>query len=358
MQAVVLVGGEGTRLRPLTYDIPKPMLPIVGRPIIARVVEWLAPYGVTRAVLALGYRPDPFIEAFPEGGWEGVTLLYSTEPAPLDTAGAIAYAADFAGISNERIVVLNGDVLTDLDLAKLVAYHEERGGLATIALTPVEDPSPYGVVATDDHGRILKFVEKPPPGTAPSNLINAGTYILEPEAIDSIARSRPVSMEREILPTLASKSALFALDSDAYWIDTGTPARYVQAQLDVVAGLRPNVTLPECSERAPGVLEAPGASVRGDVLRNTFIGAHATIETTSLVENAIISAAVRIGEGATVRNSVLLRDAIVERGATVQDSIVGPYSVIGTNASVTGCVVGANFAVAGGAVLLDERCPD
>jgi mannose-1-phosphate guanylyltransferase len=358
MQAVVLVGGEGTRLRPLTYDIPKSMLPIVGRPIIARIVEWLAAYGVTRVVLALGYRPDPFLEAFPDGSWEGVTLAYSTEPAPLDTAGAIAYAADFAGISNERIVVLNGDVLTDLDLSKLVAYHEERAGLATITLTPVEDPSPYGVVAMDDHGRVLKFVEKPPPGTAPSNLINAGTYILEPEAIDSIARFRPVSMEREILPALASKNALFALDSDAYWIDTGTPARYVQAQLDVVAGFRPNVTLPECSERAPGVLEAPGATVRGEVLRNSFIGAYTTTEPESLVENAIVSPAVRIGQGATVRNSVLLHDAIVERGVTIEDSIVGPFSVVGTNASLAGCVVGANIAVAGDAVLLDERCPD
>lgn len=358
MQAVVLVGGEGTRLRPLTYDIPKPMLPIVGRPIIARVVEWLALYGVTRAVLALGYRPDPFLEAFPEASWEGVTLLYSTEPAPLDTAGAIAYAADFAGMSGERIVVLNGDVLTDLDLSKLVAYHEERGAVATIALTPVEDPSPYGVVAVDDDGRILKFVEKPPPGTAPSNLINAGTYILEPEAIESIERGRPVSIEREILPRLAARGALYALDSDAYWIDTGTPARYVSAQLDVVAGLRPNVTLPECSERAPGVLEGPGATVQGEVRRITFIGGHATIEPGALVENAIISAAVRIGEGAVVRNSVLLRDAIVERSAKIEDSIIGPHSVVGGGAAITGCVVGANYTVAEGAVLLDERCPD
>ncbi|MGB9112826.1 MAG: NDP-sugar synthase [Acidimicrobiales bacterium] len=357
MQAVVLVGGEGTRLRPLTYDIPKPMLPIVGRPIIARVVEWLALYGVTRAVLALGYRPDPFLEAFPEANWEGVEIVYSTEPAPLDTAGAIAYAADFAGISGERIVVLNGDVLTDLDLSKLLAYHEERGGVATIALTPVTDPSPYGVVSIDEDGRILEFVEKPPPGTAPSNLINAGTYIFEPEALDAIERGRPVSVERNILPGLASKGALYAVDSDTYWIDTGTPARYIAAQLDVVAGLRPNVILPECSPRGPGILEAPGATVRGDVQKNTFVGAHATIEAEAHVENAIISAAVRIGEGARVRNSVLLRDAFVERGARIEDSIVGPHSVIGASAAVIGCVVGANHTVREGAVVVDERRP-
>jgi mannose-1-phosphate guanylyltransferase len=358
MQAVVLVGGEGTRLRPLTYDIPKPMLPIVGRPIIARVVEWLALYDVTRAVLALGYQPDPFVEAFPEASWDGVALLYSTEPAPLDTAGAIAYAADFAGIAGERIVVLNGDILTDLDLSKLVTYHEERGGLATIALTPVEDPSPYGVVALDDGGRITKFVEKPPLGSAPSNLINAGTYILEPEALASIERGHAASMEREILPSLASQGALYALDSDAYWIDTGTPARYISAQLDVVAGIRPNVVLPECSQRAPGVLEGPGATIAGEVRANTFVGGHATIEQNAVVENAIVSAAVRIGEGAVVRNSVLLRDAIVERDVKIEDTIIGPHSVIGAGATVTGCVVGANHTVAEGTVLIDERCSD
>lgn len=358
MQAIVLVGGEGTRLRPLTYDIPKPMLPIVGRPIIARVVEWLAMYGVTRAVLALGYRPDPFLEAFPEGGWEGVELLYSTEPAPLDTAGAIAYAADFAGVADERIVVLNGDVLTDLDLSKLVAYHEERGGKTTIALTPVDDPTPYGVVSTDDQGRILKFVEKPPRGTEPSNLINAGTYVMEPEAIAMIERGRPVSMERQILPNLSARGELFALDSDVYWIDTGTPARYLAAQLDVVAGLRPNVSLPESSQYAPGVLAAPGATIRGEVRPSTFIGGHATIEDAAVVENAIISAAVRIGVGAQVMNSVLLRDALVGDGVRIEDSIIGPHCVVGKNASVTGCVVGANHTIADESVVLDERCSD
>lgn len=152
--------------------------------------------------------------------------------------------------------------------------------------------------------------------------------------------------------------ARYALDSDAYWIDTGTPARYISAQLDVVAGMRPNVILPESKERAPGVLEGTGTSIYGDVRANSFVGSHATIESGALVENAIISAAVRVAEGAVVRNSVLLRDAIVERGVKIDDTIVGPHSVIGASATVMGCVVGANHTVEEGAVLIDERCPD
>lgn len=358
MQAVVLVGGEGTRLRPLTYDIPKPMLPIIERPIIARVIEWLAINGVTRAVLALGYRPDPFMEAFPDASWEGVEIVYSTEPEPLDTAGAVAYAADFAGMSGERIVILNGDVLTDLELAKLVDFHEQSGGSVSIALTPVADPSPYGVAALDDDGRIREFVEKPSRESAPSNLINAGTYLFEPEALASIERGRRVSMEREILPELTSRGAAFALDSDAYWIDTGTPQRYVKAQLDVIAGLRPNVLLPEHDVRSRGVLVGPGAQVDGEIVGNAFIGSCAIIEAGAVVENAVVGTAVRVYAGATVRDSVLLRDSCVESKASVDDSVIGPSCSVGHGATVSSCVIGAGFSVEEGCILVDSRRPD
>jgi len=358
VQAVVLVGGEGTRLRPLTYDIPKPMLPIIERPIIARVVEWLAFNGVTRAVLALGYRPDPFMEAFPDSAWHGVDLVYSTEPEPLDTAGAVAYAADFADMTGERLVILNGDVLTDLELPKLLAAHEESGGSVSIALTPVEDPSPYGVVALDDNRRILEFVEKPSRETAPSNLINAGTYVFEPEALAMIERGRRVSMEREILPELARKGAAFALDSDAYWIDTGTPQRYVHAQLHVIAGLRPNVILPEHEVHAPGVLVGPGAVVDGEILGNAYIGSHAIVEEGAVVENAVIGTSVRICSGSTVRGSVLLRDVAIDPKAHVEDSVIGPACRVGEGAAISSCVIGAGFRVEEGHILVDARRPD
>ena len=186
MRAVVLVGGFGTRLRPLTSDLPKQMLPVVRVPMIERVVAALGLYGVTEAVLSLGYRPDAFIDAYPDGVCAGVLLHYAVEPEPLDTAGAVRFAALSAGI-DDTFIVVNGDVLTDLNVAELWDFHKSHGAEGTIALTPADDPSRYGVVPIDDDGRVIEFVEKPAPGTAPTNWINAGTYVLEPSVLDRIA---------------------------------------------------------------------------------------------------------------------------------------------------------------------------
>ena len=185
MKAVVLVGGEGTRLRPLTFTTPKQMLPVAGRPMIERVLAHLAAHGVDEAVLSLGYRPDAFMRAYPEGTAAGVKLVYAVEEQPLDTAGAIRFAAYEAGLV-ETFVVVNGDVLTELDVSALVQQHHETAAQATIALTPVEDPSAFGVVPTDETGRVTAFIEKPAPGEAPTNLINAGTYVFEPTVLDRI----------------------------------------------------------------------------------------------------------------------------------------------------------------------------
>ena len=174
MRAVVLVGGFGTRLRPLTSTIPKPMLPVGHLPIIERLVTSLGRSGITEVTLALGFKPEPFVQAFPDGTCAGVAMRYAVEPEPLDTAGAIRFAADAAGI-DETFVVVNGDILTDLDVSQLVHFHRAHAAEATIHLIAVPDPSAFGVVALDDDGRVLRFVEKPAPGTAPSNLINAGT---------------------------------------------------------------------------------------------------------------------------------------------------------------------------------------
>ena len=182
MRAVVLVGGFGTRLRPLTLSVPKPMLPIGHVPMIVRLVERLGRGGVTEVVLALGFRPEPFIEAFPDGHCGGVALTYAVEPEPLDTAGAIKFAAEFGGI-DDTFVVANGDVMTDLDVSALVDAHRSFGAEATLHLIGVDDPSAYGVVDLADGGSIEAFVEKPAPGTEPSNLINAGTYVFEPSVL-------------------------------------------------------------------------------------------------------------------------------------------------------------------------------
>jgi mannose-1-phosphate guanylyltransferase len=212
MLAVVLVGGFGTRLRPLTLSAPKQMLPVVDRPMIEHVLGGLAGHGVDRVVLSMGYREDVFRAAYPDGSCAGIELRYAVESEPLDTAGAIRFAADSAGVA-ETFVVVNGDVITDMDLTDLWDRHHQVGAEATISLTPVDDPSRFGVVPTDDEGRVLAFVEKPPPGEAPTNWINAGTYVMEPEVLDRIEPDRPSSVEREIFPSIVAEGRLWAVRS-------------------------------------------------------------------------------------------------------------------------------------------------
>jgi len=356
--AVVLVGGAGTRLRPLTYALPKPMLPVVERPMIARVVEWLASYDVTSVVLSLGYQPDAFVDAFPDGSWAGVDLLYAVEPEPLDTGGAIRFAACSAGVDGEPIVVVNGDVLTDLDLGELVKFHASHGGEATISLTPVEDPSAYGVVPTDPDHKVLAFIEKPKREDAPTNFINAGTYIFEPSVVAGIEGGRRVSVEREVFPQLVERRSLYAVESTAYWLDTGTPERYLKAQIDVMNGARPSVALPECIAVAPGIYVAPGGRLDGDVGGCAFVGQSATVDAGAYVADAVIGASCHVAPGARIVHSVLLPGAVVREGAVIEHSVVGPSSVIGAGASiVAGSVVGAAALVPDGELLDSARLP-
>lgn len=358
MIALVLVGGEGTRLRPLTYDVPKPMLPVLERPMIARVVEWLARHGVDRVVFSLGYRPDAFVEAFPGGHWSGVELAYAVEPERLDTAGAIRFAAHAVGVAHERLIVVNGDILTDLDLGALLEFHTGHGGDATIALTPVEDPSSYGVVPIDRSGRVLEFIEKPPHGEAPTNEVNAGTYILEPAVLARIAPGGPISIERTIFPELVADGLLYASASDAYWLDTGTPQRYIQAQLDVLRGLRPDVELPECTEPSSGARLAPGAHLAGVCLGEVFIGANASVGPGAVLEDAVLSAGATVAAGARITNSLVLSGAVIGRDAVIEDSIVGPRARIGDEAVLRAAtVIGAGAVVAPGEYLDSARLP-
>jgi mannose-1-phosphate guanylyltransferase len=357
MLAIILVGGEGTRLRPLTYTTPKPMLPIVGKPLIERVLEGLARHGVSEAVLSLGYKPDAFIDGFPGATAGGVRLHYAVESELLDTAGAVRYAADEVGVK-ERVIVINGDVLTDLDLSALVKLHEERGAEATIALTPVPNPSAFGIVVCDDEQRALSFVEKPPPELDVGNLANAGTYVLEPSVLDRIERGRRVSIERETFPAIVADKALYALASDAYWLDTGTPAKYIEAQIDIVAGRRPGHPPPPHAEdeREPGVYVEDGAVADGVLEGPVYLAAGARVESNASVTSSIVAAAASVAPGATVTGSVLLPGATVEHDAVVEGSIVGPGARVGAGARVTaGSVIGAGAEVPTGAVLETER---
>lgn len=328
MQAIILVGGKGTRLRPLTYETPKQMLPLLGRPMIECVFESLAGHGVTDAVLSLGYLPDRFIEAYPDNLIAGVRVDYAVEPEPLDTAGAIRFAADFAGVE-ETFLVVNGDVVSDLDVTRLVAFHHERGAEATIALHPVKDPSLFGVVPTDENGRVLAFVEKPPADEAPTNLINAGFYVFEPRVLDHIATDVPVSVERQTFPLLADAGTLFAIADESYWLDTGTPRAYLQANVDVLLGRR---------------LETGEFS---GIVQGSWRHDSATVDVSATLTHAVVDRDCVVGVDVVIEESVLLPGAVVQSGATVRSSIVGPEAIIGSDSTLgPTCVVGAKEHVA------------
>jgi mannose-1-phosphate guanylyltransferase len=332
LKAIILVGGMGTRLRPLTYEMPKQMLPLVGVPMIECVFEMLAKHDVNEVVLSLGYLPDHFIEAYPDGAIAGVKITYAVEPEPLDTAGAIKFAATFAGV-DETFLVVNGDVLTDLDVTALVAFHRARGAAGTIALHAVEDPSRFGVVVTDDDGRVSAFIEKPPREEAPTNLINAGTYVFEPSVLELIESGRRVSVERETFPALAAAGTLYAMDDRAYWLDTGTPATFLQANIDVLNGRDTDRTV-------------------RDLVGTTWCHESSRVAPSARLHNSVVDRDCVIGENVVLDGVVVMPGAVVQDDVQIRASIIGPRAVIGS-ASILGptCVVGAEVTVADGSEL-------
>lgn len=325
MFAVVLVGGFGTRLRPLTNEIPKPMLPVLHRPMITRLVDRLAEGGVTDVVLALGFKPEPFQSAFPEGVHGSVRVHYAVEPEPLDTAGAIAFAARTVGVTG-TFVVANGDIITTLPIADLVAAHRQGGAAATLHLTPVADPSAYGVVEIDDV-RVRRFVEKPRPGETDSNLVNAGTYVFEPGVLELIPPLERVSVERVVFPALAQRGDLAGYATDDDWLDAGHLDTYLEINLEY-ARQRPDEAVHSSA------LVRPGAEIVDSV-----VGPH-----------------VVVGAGARVVGSLLLGEATVAAEATVERSIV--MGSVGIGATVSDCVIGARHDVADGGRLESARLPD
>ena len=332
MRAVVLVGGFGTRLQPLTFTTPKTLLPVGQKTMLEHVLGHLGRHGVSDVVLSIGFKPDAFLAAFPSGTCAGVRLDYAVEPEPLDTAGAIRFAAKHAGF-DEPFVVVNGDVLTDLDVRALVDLHHTKGGAATIHLTPVDDPSAFGVVSTDAHGQVLAFIEKPTRGEAPTNLVNAGTYVLDASVLDLIPGDRRVSIERETFPILVERGTLYAMPTDDYWLDAGRPDLYLRANLDAVAGVRVNVLEPA-------------------------IAATARVEGGAVLDGAIVGPGAVVAGGATVRRSLVMAGASIGRGALLDDTIIGVDASVGDGASLTSCVIGDAVDVAPGAVLTGARVPE
>ncbi len=317
MKAIVLVGGEGTRLRPLTYSTPKPLLPIANVAFLERQLKWLAAHGVDEVVLSLGYLPEAFVEHFPDECFGDIKLRFVVEHEPLGTAGGIRFAAE--GIE-ERMVVCNGDVLTALDLSALLRFHEEQGAEATIALTQVEDPSAFGVVPTRADGEVVAFVEKPPRDQAPTNWINAGTYVLEPSVLHGIPPRLNVSIERETFPRMLERPGrLYAMRSDAYWLDIGTPGKYYDAHVDVLAGAVGMPPVPGAVEQTAGVWVEPGAEIAPDARLTgpVLVGRDARVGAGAELSAAFVGPGVTVGAGATVSGAVLLAGTVVADGETV-----------------------------------------
>ena len=307
MRAIILVGGFGTRLRPLTNYKPKQILTVGNKPMLENVIEKLTNHGITEVILSMGFQPSAFIDAYPDAICEGLPLKYVIEPTPLDTAGAIRFAVLHSGV-DETFLVCNGDVITETDVSELVDYHKNIGAEATISLTPTDNPSLYGVVPTDDHGQVTGFIEKPSGPNFETNLINAGYYIMEPSILDRIPSDGPVSVETEIFPKMTIDAKLYAVPSEKYWIDAGTPETFLKANLDLLNGAR--------DKKINGVHD------------------QASVSTNAVVESSIIGRGVKIADGAHVENSVLMEGAEVEKNARIEGSIVGERAKIGESSQV------------------------
>ena len=323
MKALILAGGFGTRLRPLTYTRPKHLLPIANEPHIEHVLRLLQRHGIDEAVFLTSHLSEAFEETVTAAKGRGFTMEVTHEEQPLGTAGALKHAQDHVG--DDTFFVFNGDVLTDVDLDALVGFHRDREAEATIFLSPVDDPSRFGVVPTDDRGRVEGFIEKPPASEAPTNLINAGIYVMEPSILDRIPKGEVWSSEHQLFPQLVADGAgLFAVEQRCYWLDIGTPTSLLQGNLDALSGAYKSDAVPE-----PG----PTANV---------VDASARVAEDARVEAAAIGAGTVVASNASIVRSVLLPGVQVGAGAVVEDSILGENVRVGEGATVSGLTAGDN----------------
>ena len=348
LPAVILVGGEGTRLRPLTARRPKPMLPLVDRPLLAYTFEHLRRHGVERAVLSCGYLPTQIREHF--GDEAALPLEYRVEDEPLGTGGAIAFAA--RGFRRTFLAV-NGDSLRAADLGELVRFHRERRAQATILLTPVADPTRYGLVRLHPDGRVAAFLEKPRPEEIDTDLINAGIYVLEPEVLELIPPGRAVSIEREVFPRLVEQGTVYGLALPGYWLDVGTPESYLQAHRDVLERNLPTEIGDALGRDYTYVDPAARVSADARLVPPVFVGPEAEIGPGVRVGSlAVVGRGARIGAGAVVEQAIVQAAAAVGAGCSVVRAIVGEEAVLGDECRVGGLsVVGPGAHVGRGNTL-------
>ena len=343
MQALILAGGEGTRLRPLTSTTPKPVVPLVDRPFISYMLEWLRGHGVTEAILSCGFTADGVRSVLGDGSALGISLRYMEEPQPLGTGGALKFAEE---LLDERFFMLNGDVLTDIDLTAQLRQHEATGARATLALVAVEDPSAYGLVRRNEDTSVTEFVEKPRQDEIDTNLINAGAYILERDVLaDMPPAGRRVSIEREVFPHLVG-NGLFGYEASAYWLDIGTPEGYMQGTFDILAG-DVQTEIGRRLAEAGGVLREAGG---GTVHAPAVIGAGSSVAEGAIIGGrTVLGRDVVVHEHAHIDSSVILDGCEIGAGARISGAILGPGVKIGERCHIDGrVVIGADVSVGAG----------
>src|SRR5919107_103872 len=324
MKAVVLVGGQGNRLRPITFDVPKAMVPLRNRPFIGYMIDFLRAGGLDGAVLSMGYLPDPIQGYFDEQSLDGFSIDYAVEDRPLGTAGGIKNTEEY--LDGGPVVVVNGDILSGMDLRVAIEKHKESSSLATIVLISVEDPTAYGLVEVDHDMLVHRFIEKPAADEVTTSLVNAGIYVLEPEVLDMIPAGQEVSIEREIFPQLQAEGRLRAYVSSSYWRDIGTPKSYLAASHDVLSGAVGAGEDFDYLQVEPSVMTGKGVRVlppisvsAGCVLKNgATVGGRSSLGRDC-----------RIGEGAVVEGSILFDGAEVEAEAGVRGPIISPPARVG-----------------------------
>jgi len=323
VQALILAGGEGTRLRPLTTTHPKPVVPLVDRPFIGFMLDWLRSHGVDEVVMSCGHMAEGVRSVLGDGSGFGVRLRFVEEPRPLGTGGAVKFAEE---LLDERFLMLNGDVLTDIDLTAQIAQHERTGARATLALTPVEDPSAYGLVRVDRDSSVREFVEKPSADQIDTNTISAGAYVLERSVLELLQPGVPASIERDVFPRLVG-GGLYGYVDDGYWMDIGTPERYLQGAFDI--------------------LEGTVATEVGRRMTDRFVCVEDGVENAGrIIPSALVEAGCRIGHAARVGGRVVLERGVeIGEHTTIERAVVLEGAVIGAGCTLSGCIVGAGVEI-------------
>jgi mannose-1-phosphate guanylyltransferase len=323
MQALILAGGEGTRLRPLTSTVPKPVVPLVDRPFIAYMLDWLRGHGVDDVIMSCGFLAAGVRNVLGDGSAYGMRLRYVEEPQPLGTGGALKFAES---LLDERFLMLNGDVLTDLDASAQLALHEQRGARATLALTPVEDPTAYGLVRTRADGEVTAFVEKPSPNQIDTHNISAGIYVLERSVLELLEPDQPASIERDVFPRLVGEG-LFGYVGEGYWLDIGTPERYLEGSFDI--------------------LEGTVKTALGDRMGNGYVCIEQDVENAGrVIPSALVERDCRIAPGARIGGRAVLEAGVtVGADTTIERAVVLRGSSIGANCTLSGCIVAGGVEI-------------